>query len=118
MMVPFLLRETPKYFKDNESDTSPRIICSTYTNGDDYVNLLDDSAKFSVVVEDVIIMHTNNFVDAYSALMASFYVFNLEYPRELQGTFSFVQKYLLQISDSTKIQAKVSGLIIRLKKCQ
>ena len=47
--------------------------------------------------------------------MASFYVFSVEYPKKIEGTFTFVQKILLKISDKQKSPSKVLQLISSLK---
>ena len=48
--------------------------------------------------------------------MASFYIFNLEYTKKVEGSFIFVQKLFLNINDKQKTQQKVLKLIFSLKK--
>jgi len=102
------------FFTDN---VYPRLICNKLKSQTDDLSLvLDDSSVFDVVVESEIIAHCDNFLDAFIVLLACYYVFNLAYPKKLEGTLTFVQKFLLKIGDSTKTLPRVAGLITRLKK--
>jgi len=57
--------------------------------------LIDDGAKFDVMVEDRIIASTNDFLRAFAITVACHYVFNLEYNEKLTGTlFIFLSKNL------------------------
>ena len=55
----------------------------------------------------------------YLALyLATFYVFNMQYPKEMAGTVRFFQKFVLKIKDDSKTHAKLLTLISRLKKAK
>ena len=47
--------------------------------------------------------------------MASFYVFDVEYPKKLDGTLISIQKKFLKISDKQKSLSKVLRLISSIK---
>ena len=68
------------------------------------------------MVERFRLTNTKDFIKAFGVLMASFYVFNLEYIKKAEGSFIFVQKLLLIINDKQKIPQKVLKLISPLKK--
>ena len=55
------------------------------------------------------------FIRAFAILMASFYVFNVEYLKKLEGTLIFIQKFFLRISDKQKSPSKVLRLISSIK---
>ena len=71
---------------------------------------------YSILVENVVVAETSDFVQAFALLLGAFYVFNLEYPKKLEATLLFFQKFILGISDRSKLPSKVLILISNLKK--
>ena len=68
------------------------------------------------MVERFRLTSTKDFIKAFDVLMASFYVFNLEYTKKVEGSFIFTQKFFLNISEKQKTPQKVLKLISSLKK--
>ena len=79
---------------------------------------LGEENEFEIVVEGQVIDKTEDFISAMALLIVCHYVFNLAYPENLTGTFTFFQKFILKISDCSKLPAKVSGLINKIKKLE
>ena len=50
-------------------------------------------------------------------MFACYYTFNLSYDSKLDGSLTFLQKYLLNIGDSVRPKPKVLALIGKLKNC-
>ena len=76
----------------------------------------EENTSYNIMVERFRLTNTKDFIKAFGVLMASFYVFNLEYIKKAEGSFIFVQKLLLIINDKQKIPQKVLKLISPLKK--
>ena len=116
MLVSFLLRESTFSLFD-ATKTYPRLVgTSASFSPQDLSTALLESASFDIVVEEQIVAQSNSFLEAFAVMLATYYVFNLAYPKELECTLSFIQKYILDIGDTTKTAARVSGLINKLKK--
>ena len=83
-----LTREHPySYLEFGDSLVKPRIKCSKIASVEDsLVYLLDADAVFDVMVENEIIAHENDFINAFAIMVASYYVFNIEYRNKLNGT--------------------------------
>ena len=71
---------------------------------------------YSILVENVVVAETSDFVQAFALLLGAFYVFNVEYPKKLEATLLFFQKFILGISDRSKLPSKVLTLMSNLKK--
>ena len=71
---------------------------------------------YSILVENVVAAETSDFVQAFALLLGAFYVFNVEYPKKLQATLLFFQKFILGISDRSKLPSKDLTLMSNLKK--
>jgi len=114
--IPFMLRENPFSFLATE-EPAPRIIGTAANfNSQDLATLLSDDATFDIKVEQEIVAHCHNFFEAFSTMLACYYVFNVAYPKNLEGTLTFFQKFILNIGDDQKTLPRVAGLISRLKK--
>ena len=72
----------------------------------------EENTSYHIMVERFHLTSTKDFINAFGVLMASFYVFNLEYT----GSFIFVQKLFSNINDKQKTSQKVLKLISSLKK--
>ena len=71
---------------------------------------------YSILVENVVVAETSDFVQTFALLLGAFYVFNIEYPKKLEATLLFFQKFILGISDRSKLPSKVLKLMSNLKK--
>ena len=71
---------------------------------------------YSILVENVVVAETSDFVQAFALLLGAFYVFNVEYPKKLEATLLFFQKFTPGISDRSKLPSKVLTLMSNLKK--
>ena len=109
--LPMLLKEnTSEYF--NVDRATPTILPMIQLN--ELLNVLDEENSFKVVVEGNKICETGDFLHAYTVMFAAYYVFNLAYPVKLEGTFSFIQKFILKIGDKVKTKPKVLTLIAKV----
>lgn len=82
---------------------------------DNLGDILNDDMEFTVVTAGNVIGKTKDLLSAYVVMFASYYIFNLAYPAKLNGTFMFIQKYILKIGDSLSIPPKLITLFGKLK---
>ena len=114
LAIPYLLRENTEDLFDFEGASQPRIQCGKPSAD---VNVIsEENTSYHIMVERFRLTSTKDFIKAFGVLMASFYVFNLEYTKKVEGSFIFVQKLFLNINDKQKTQQKVLKLISSLKK--
>ena len=101
-----------------ESDNyQPRLVSKDITsNIDDFSVLFEESTEYELKVETFTLAHGQNFIEIFGLMLASFYIFNVEYPKKLEGSLMFLQKFLLGIGDETKTPQKVLQLISKVKK--
>ena len=71
---------------------------------------------YSILVENVVVAETSDFVQAFALLLGAFYILNVEYPKKLEATLLFFQKFILGISGRSKLPSKVLTLMSNLKK--
>ena len=119
LLVTCLLREDyDVMFCDDGSNNNPRIRIRQENDRQENVAeaIVADNSTFEVYVEDRLIASTDDLVKAFATMIGCHYIFNLSYCKELEGTFIFMQKYVLKICDSTKTPGKVLGLINKVKK--
>jgi len=69
------------------------------------------SEVLSVVVEGCVIARSKNLKTAMAIVFASYYVFNIAYPKKLLGVMTFIQKDILQINDKAAKVSKVLTLM-------
>lgn len=55
---------------------------------------------FFVIVEQEVLISTENFSSALLYLFSAYYSFNISYPKPSYGVFIFIQRYMLGIEDS------------------
>ena len=53
---------------------------------------------YYILVENVI-AEMSNFVQVFALLLGAFFAFNIEYPKKLETTLLFFQKFILRVSD-------------------
>ena len=66
-----------------------------------------DSTFFYILADNVKICSTNNMLKALKLLVATFFVFNIAYPKRVHAALIFFQKIFLNLHDSSK--TAVSG---------
>ena len=112
--IPYLLRENAEDLFDFEGASQPRIQCDKPSAD---INVIgEENTSYHIMVERFHLTSTKDFINAFGVLMASFYVFNLEYTKKVEGSFIFVQKLFSNIYDKQKTPQKVLKLISSLKK--
>ena len=118
LYVPWLLRETPFDFFLNENHALPIITCNKFSSvKSDLTDVLED-AEFDVKVDGHSLCQSKDFIAGFEVYLASFYVFNITYPKSLENTMIFIQKFLLGIlDDGFKAPGRVLTLISKAKKC-
>ena len=120
MSIPGLLRESFEsmiIFDDTgEEIIHPRIKIIPAILGFSICDILEESTIFEIYVENQKVATTSDFVVAFALLFAQFYIFNMAYPTTLQCTYNFMQKYLLELKDTTSTNNKVINLMSKLKK--
>ena len=117
MYVPFTLREDPTEFFMESDNYQPRLVSKDITsNIDDFSVLFEESTEYELKVETFTLARGQNFIEMFGLMLASFYIFNVEYPKKLEGSLMFLQKFLLGIGDETKTPQKVLQLISKVQK--
>ena len=104
--LPYILREESLHYSDIATSNQPTKIQIQYT----YIRYF----RYRVF-SWFQIASSKYFIRAFAILMASFYVFNVEYLKKLEGTLIFIQKFFLRISDKQKSPSKVLRLISSIK---
>ena len=111
-----LLRENPEVMFSNDEERKSPFIRRIDASEEDFSSILNESTKFEVILEGEVIGRSDDFFNSFSLYMASFYVFNIAYPKDFQNTLTFVQKYFLEIlDDGLKAPPKVLTLITKVK---
>ena len=120
LTIPYLLRENVYdiFHIDDNADVNvyQRIKCLSVTSDSDALEnvFIGECEVFEIVVDNRMVARTNDFFQAFSVMMASYYVFNLEYPNTLVETL--IQRYILGISDSTKTLQRVLTIVAKVRK--
>ena len=101
-----------------ESDNyQPRLVSKDITsNIDDFSVLFEESTEYELKVETFTLARGQNFIEIFRLMLASFYIFIVEYPKKLEGSLMFLQKFILGIGNETKTPQKVLQLISKVKK--
>ena len=112
--LPRLLRDTATIVEkeDFQAISYPKIIAP--------VNAADvlGSGPFKVVLDNEVLAQTDNFVRAYKIMLCAYYIFNINYPKELGNSLLFAQKMLLEIGGSNVQSKKINTLVSRLSKAK
>ena len=74
----------------------------------------EDDVQFSLLVEGVQICTCGDLVTAFALMFATYYIYNLSYPDEIQSTMTFFQKTFLKIEYGVRKDYKVSRLMTTL----
>ena len=115
LALPYILREESLHYFDIATSNQPRFRYNTPISDISDIEFLADASRFDVLIERFQSASSEDFIRAFAILMASFYVFNVEYPKKLEGTLIFIQKFSLKTSDKQKSPKKVLRLISSLK---
>ena len=115
LALPYILREESLHYFDIATSNQPRFRYNTLISDISDIEFLTDASRFDVLIERFQIASSKDFIRAFAILMASFYAFNVEYPKKLEGTLIFIQKIFLKISDKQKSPSKVLRLISSIK---
>ena len=117
MYASFTLREDPVGFFMGSDNYQPRLVSKDIMSDiDDFSVLFEENTEYELKVETFTLARGQNFIEMFSLMLASFYIFNVQYPKKLEGSLLFFQKFLLGISDETKTPQKVLQLISKVKK--
>ena len=101
-------------FENFGKRTYPQISCPNEVSG---ISDVVKGTEFHVTLEDCLLCKTDSFITSFQVLFASFYLFNLAYPKCLNAMLTFVQKDIVKLHDSSQNITKVIGLITKIRKC-
>ena len=109
LSISWLLQEDPyAYFVETDSVVESRLVCSTLkSRQDEITSILDENSKFIVTVENITMATSNDFVHAFTLMVASYYIFNLQYRKSSVALLTFIQKFMLALNDSEKTSQSV-----------
>ena len=110
-------RENPDHYFFNERGAhGPIISIKGYEKGDDDGKIVDDDVEFEVSVEGNQLCLVKDFMVAFQIYLESYNIFNISYPKGLENTLLFFQKYIINIcDDGIKISTRVLSLIMKAK---
>lgn len=74
---------------------------------------MDNEAEYTIVVDGHFALKAKTFTRAVKLLFASYYVFNICYPKELVNTLTFLQQAILNL-DGGKRSNKVVSLLAKV----
>ena len=90
LALPYILREESLHYFDIATSNQPRFRYNTPISDISDIEFLADASRFDVLIERFQSASSEDFIRAFTILMASFYVFNVEYPKNQKGLlFSF-----------------------------
>lgn len=116
-LIPVLLRENlvemvqEADLRAESIDTQGKVVPTVLCRGGIF-----NSDEFYLVAEEDLVQEFEEFTLAYAALFACYYVFNMEYPRTLVNSYTFIQREVLDIRESTPIPLPVKHLMNKLQR--
>ncbi|OWF36396.1 uncharacterized protein LOC110441729 [Mizuhopecten yessoensis] len=115
-LVPLLLKENlvemvREIGEEDTVDPKGKIVPILVSKGP-----LFHSDEFVLVVEEEIVQEFEEFTIAFATLFASYWVFNMQYPKTLHNTYNFMQKSVLQLRDGSPLPPPCKQLVQRLQK--
>nr|KAG5711312.1 hypothetical protein BaRGS_006009 [Batillaria attramentaria] len=116
-LLPLLLRENlvemvHEIGEDDEVDASGKIVPMLVSRGSIF-----SSDQFFLIAEETVLQEFEEFTMAFGSLFASYWVFNMEYPRTLNNTYMFVQKVMLHVrGDQAPLPPPCKMIVQRLTK--
>ena len=66
-------------------------------------------------IEKMVVAKAEDLLEAVVAWFASFYIFNIKFPKNSKYTLTFLQKGILKLKDKVKIPVKVFKLMKQLE---
>ena len=112
-----LRRRCNRVFFMESDNYQTRLVSKDITsNIGDFSVLFEESTEYELKVETFTLARGQNFIEIFRLMLASFYIFIVEYPKKLEGSLMFLQKFILGIGDETKTPQKVLQLISKVKK--
>ena len=82
-------------------------------------NVFVEETSFQVIIESVTVSQSKDFIQTFMVYLASFYVFNTEYPSSLlTATLTLLQKFFIKLGDAVKTSKKVLTLIGKMEKAK
>ena len=73
-------------------------------------------SEYTIIVERQPIVTLENFRKAIIALIACYYTFNIQYPKEVGNTLLYIEKYLLGINTGQRMTAAATQVISAIEK--
>ncbi|XP_066932433.1 uncharacterized protein [Clytia hemisphaerica] len=108
MTLPALFREDPKHYYGIDNTLTPRI---SHANPDIF-----DEQEFFIHLDGITIGKSRDPLTALTLMYSCYYVFNLVYPKELQSSLEFIQRFLVKIGDGSKPSGKLITAITKIRK--
>ena len=68
----------------------------------------DSSVEYYILVEGTVLTESSTVKQALLLLMATYFAFNMKYPKFLSPVYLFLQAYILNFRDKAKITITVS----------
>ena len=116
MYAPFILREDPTGLFMESNNYQPRLVSKDIpSNIDDFSVLFEESTEYELKVGTFTLVRAQNFTEKFGLMLASFYIFNVQYQKKFDRALIFLQKFLSGIGDETKLPQKVLQLISKMK---
>ncbi|KAL8611270.1 hypothetical protein ACOMHN_013701 [Nucella lapillus] len=98
--------------EDDEVDATGKIVPMLVSRGSIF-----SSDQFFLIAEETILQEFEEFTMAFGSLFASYWVFNMEYPRTLNNTYVFVQRVMLKLkTDQVSLPSAGRNLVQQLNK--
>ncbi|XP_076329999.1 uncharacterized protein LOC143235658 [Tachypleus tridentatus] len=96
--IPFLLKESESIMVGTEvrepAESGIYIQCGSISQVCDQ--------EFKLYVDGFDIFATEDFVEAFTMYIGSFYIFNFTFPTNLKETFNFVERVVLKLYDESR----------------
>ena len=75
------------------------------------LTLGEGSFQFFIVAENQIFCESSSLVDAIKDMFATYFVFDIQYPKPTNPVLTFLQRFVLDIKDLQPIPASVTRLV-------
>ena len=112
--IPLILREnSKKLFVNFGTEPWPQIE-SKNKESKDLAQIIFQS-PFNIILDGVVLCETQDFISAVHVTLATYYVFNLNYPKALDAFYTFLQKKILCIHGTRPPPSKVLTFMKKLK---
>lgn len=75
-----------------------------------------ESAQYFIACEQTVLCESKSVLDSFIDLIATYYVFNIAYPRAISPILIFLQHFVFDLVDSQDVPSTTSKLITNLSK--